>query len=420
MLSESALEPNFAFESKSEPGSSGPALAHDPALATVRLAVLTHYLPPYMARVLQHVKGSVGRMQVLLSIPLEPNRNYALDWGDLDVQVQKSLMMRAAWKHRAGFRDELYVHVPYDTLARLRRFRPDIVFSYELGFRSLASAVYRRTHPGSRLAYCVCMSEHTEQGRGHSRWLLRKTLVRMADAVTFNGPSCSRYLKRLGVPDRKLFHFPYAADDRLELPWRATDDREPNRRLLVVGQLSERKGIVPMIENLSAYCHNRPDLAWDLTFVGNGPLEHVIRQWRPPVNLKVSLLGHLLPHELAQRWGDYGVLLFPTLADEWGLVVNEALRAGLPVIGSCYSQAATTLIEEARNGWLYSPDDPTDLHRKLDQLASLDPARLGAMREYARASVAHLTSRAAADGVCSMFRTLLTPAGPAAALAQRT
>ena len=272
---------------------------------------------------------------------LKPNRNYAIDWGNLDVAVQRSLMLRRRWKHRAGFEDELYVHMPYDTYARLRKLKPDLIFSYELGFRSLASALYRKLHPRSRLAYCVCVSEHTEQGRGGGRWFLRKTLIRVADAITYNGPSCKAYLKTLGVPDSKLFHFPYAADDRTEPPLREREC-EPNRRLLVVGQLNQRKGVLQALESVSRYAAEHPEQVWDLTFVGNGPLESELRSFRPAANLRVHMLGSIDPLELAPRLNDYGVLLFPTLADEWGLVVNEAMRAGMPVIGSRYAQASTT------------------------------------------------------------------------------
>ena len=51
-----------------------------------------------------------------------------------------------------------------------------------------------------------------------------------------------------------------------------------------------------------------------------------------------------------------GVLVFPTLADEWGLVVNEALAAGVPVLGSLYSQAVEELVRDGENGWTFRPD----------------------------------------------------------------
>lgn len=375
-------------------------------LAKAKMAVLTHYLPPYMGRVLQHVAIKIPQTKVLLSIPLEPNRNYSLDWGALDVQVQRSVMLRSRWKHRAGFDDELYVHFPYDTYWRLRRMRPDLIFSYELGFRSLASALYRRLHAQTRLAYCVCVSEHTEQGRGSARWLLRRTLIRQADAITYNGPSCWRYLKQLGVPDGKLFPFPYAADDRNQPPQR-TGENEPNRKLLVLGQLNQRKGVLQALKAVSSYAQGHADQVWSLTFIGSGPLASELTAQSVPANLKLSVQDSIDPVELPARLNEYGVLLFPTLADEWGLVVNEAMRAGMPVIGSRYAQAATTLIEEGRNGWLYSPDKPEELHRCLQEVQTLNADRMLAMRETACKTVASITSQTVASAACQMFDRLL-------------
>lgn len=375
-------------------------------LSTAKMAVLTHYLPPYMGRVLQHVATKIPQTKVLLSIPLEPNRNYSLDWGQLDVQVQGSVMLRRRWKHRVGFDDELYVHFPYDTYWRLRRMRPDLIFSYELGFRSLASALYRRLHSKTRLAYCVCVSEHTEQGRGSARWWLRRWLIRQADAITYNGPSCWRYLKQLGVDDNKLYPFPYAADDRNE-PALRSDELEPNRRLLVMGQLNARKGVMQAAQAVSEFARNHPQHAWDLTFIGSGPLSAELAKHPVPANLKLSVLGSMAPAELSSKLNEYGVLLFPTLADEWGLVVNEAMRAGLPVIGSRYAQASTTLIEVGRNGWLYAPDKPDELYRCLQAVQSLDAASMLAMRAAARQTVSRITSQAVAAAACDMFDRLL-------------
>ncbi len=378
-------------------------------LAKAKMAVLTHYLPPYMSRVLQHVARRIPQTHVWLSIPLEPNRNYQLDWGNLDVEVQKSVMLRRRWKHRVGFADELYVHVPYDTYARLRRMQPDLIFSFELGFRSLASALYRRLHPRTRLTYCVCVSEHTEQGRGGARWLLRRTLIRAADAITYNGPSCRRYLRKLGVPDDKLFPFPYAADDRTEPPLRERD-HEPNRRLLVLGQLNQRKGVVQALETVASYAQQHRDQAWDITFLGSGPLKEALLAFSAPPNLKVHVVDSIDPIELAPRLNEYGVLLFPTLADEWGLVVNEAMRAGMPVIGSRYAQASTTLIDDCRNGWLYSPDQPHELRACLQRVATLTAEQMRGMRDGARISVSNITSQAVAGAACHMFDRLLKEA----------
>ena len=60
-------------------------------------------------------------------------------------------------------------------------------------------------------------------------------------------------------------------------------------------------------------------------------------------------------------------MLFPTLSDTWGLVVNEAMAMGLPVLGSVKSQAVTELIEDGVSGWWFDPTSPQDLERAVDR-----------------------------------------------------
>lgn len=371
-----------------------------------RVAVLTHYLPPYIAHVFQYLVQSVPDTRILLSIPVEPNREYEQNFESLQVEVQKSWMIRRPWKHDSGFRDELYVHVPYDTLSRLRKMRPEIILSFELGFRSLASAMYRRTRSNCRMACCVCVSEHTEKGRGTARWLLRRTLVKLADAVTYNGPSCRVYLEQLGVPSEKLFHVPYAAQDQYRASENVGRTLEADKRLICVGQLIERKGVLPMLASLSEYCRQRPGQPVEITFVGSGPLLSAVRNYQAPSNLRIDIEGHVDPSQMPDLLRQHGILVFPTLADEWGLVVNEAMHTGMPVLGSEFAQACTTLIQEGANGWIYSPDRGQTLHDKLDQLYKLSPAQLHLMRTHAQQSVREITSKTVADKILGMFQQL--------------
>ncbi len=372
-----------------------------------RVVVLTHYLPPYIARVHYHAAPRVRDLKILLSIDQEPNRQFGNTWDGLDVRVQKSVMLRRPWKHRAGFQDELYVHFPYDTIGQLRRANPDIVLSYELGFRSLASALYCRLYR-KRLALCVCVSEHTERGRGPARHLLRRCLLRAADAVTFNGPSCRRYLERFGVPASKLFHLPYSVSDLVRYRGRVERGADANHRLVYIGQLNERKGVLPMVEAISGYCRSRPDRTIELDLIGSGHLEQALRELDLPSNLRLSLQGYIANDQLGDVLGRYGVLIFPTLADEWGLVVNEALQAGMPVLGSEYAQACTTLIQEGENGWLYRPDAPRQLHQKLDAMLATPHSRMLQMRQAAQKSVASITPENVADQLAEMYRFLST------------
>ena len=379
----------------------------DSDFVDARVVALTHYLPPYMKAVLAEVAKKTRDFSVLLSTKLEPNRQFETDWSGLQVAVQKSLMLRRPWKHGAGFKDELYVHVPYDTYSQLRRAKPDIVFAYELGVRSMVSAVYRRLHRKSRLAFCVCVSEHTEQGRGAARHLLRRWLVHQADAITYNGPSCRAYLKRFPIPDERLFPFPYAqvSDNRftgsLERP------QACSHRLVCIGQLIERKGVMPMLESLRRYCTARAAQSIDLTFIGSGPLDAELKSATVPANLKLQFVNHIPPKDLAAQLAQFGIMVFPTLADEWGLVVNEAMQAGLPVLGSKYAQASTTLIRDNENGWLYDPLDESSFFKCLDAAFAKSANELDRMRHAAQESVSEITTGSSATKALTVFKYLL-------------
>ncbi|HMO16341.1 MAG TPA: glycosyltransferase family 4 protein [Pirellulaceae bacterium] len=371
-----------------------------------RVVVLTHYLPPYVSSVFKHLAKQIKEFQVLLSIDQEPNRDFGNTWADLSVTVQKSWMLRRKWRHRkAGFQDELYVHFPYDTYSQLRRRKPDIVFSYELGFRSLVSAIYCWLNR-KKLAICVCVSERTEHGRGKLRYLLRRFLLRRAHAVTYNGPSCLAYLKRFKVDDRKLYHFPYACSDQLQ--YTGSIERSPSarRRLLVVGQLTARKGVMILLDSLIEYCAERPSRHVELDFVGRGNLEDELQARELPANLQVRFLGSMGYGQISTVMEDCGMMLFPTLADEWGLVVNEGMRAGMPVIGSEYAQASTTLIQNGENGWRYRPDCPQTLFDALDALYTSSDERLLEMRYSALATEKEITSANVAAKALKMFHDL--------------
>ncbi|QDT02871.1 Glycosyl transferases group 1 [Rubripirellula lacrimiformis] len=379
------------------------------SLIDARVVFLTHYIPLYQVRVLESLAASIRDFHVLLSTPVEPNRDFEPDWSDLDVTVQKTWTLRRKWRHRtAGFDDPLYVHLPYDTASQLARLNPDVVMSLELGARSAGAALHCKRNPDTKLVLCTYMSERTELGRGILRSYLRRWLIGRADAITYNGPSCKRYLEQSGAPEENLFPLPYAADDRSihRGPLRPQEPGTRNR-LLVVGQLSQRKGVLPLMSQISNYASQRPDQPIELTFIGNGPLQSQIESQSTPDNLELKVLGNRTPSDLSLDMTQYGCLVAPTLADEWMLVVNEALHVGLPVVGSIHAQAVTTLIENGVNGFRYDPMIDGELASVLDQYFQVSADAMCQMRRAAQQSVANRTPQWAAAGGLAAVRHVM-------------
>ncbi|MEM8910701.1 MAG: glycosyltransferase family 4 protein [Planctomycetota bacterium] len=388
-----------------------------PERLDARVVFLTHYIPLYQVRVLQEISRRIRDFRVLLSTAIEPNRDFELDWSDLDVTVQKNWTLRWRWKHAtAGFKDPLFVQVPLDTGRKLRKYSPDVVVSHELGVRSLAAARYCRRH-GRKLVLATFMSEHTEQGRGRARIWLRKRLIAAADAITYNGPSCRDYLLSSGARPETLFEMPYAADDRTRIDVQPRVDESVTRhRLLCIGQLTERKGVLPLIRDANRFCMDR-GRPLELTFVGDGPLRpsvqalaagETIHSSDPPLDprLRLRLLGNQPASTLPHLMQEHGVVIAPTLADEWLMVVNEAMHAGMPVIGSIYAQAVATLIQDGRNGWQYDPLQPGSLATVLDRYWGTSDRELAQMRCDAISDASSITPGASADGLLAAIQSV--------------
>ncbi|HVX16186.1 MAG TPA: glycosyltransferase family 4 protein [Pirellulales bacterium] len=355
------------------------------------VVMLTNFIPPYRLPVYTELARRVEKLTILLSTPMEPNRCWRAEWGELDVRLQRTFTLKRRWRHTTGFSDTLHVHVPVDTLSQLRALRPDVVLSAELGFRSLFGGIYSRYLRHTPLVLWLTLSDHTEQNRGRLRQALRHWLLRRVDSVVVNGASGSRYVERFGLDRERIFRVPYTALPGLfdQLP--STRPASSAHRLLYVGQLIERKGLAPFIEALAAWAAAHRDRTVDFDIVGSGPLRDSLQAIAVPANLSLNFLGERDYSVLAETYASSGIFAFPTLADEWGLVVNEALSAGLPVLGSVYSQAVEELLRDDENGWTYRPDSQSETIDAIDRAFSVPAERLDAMRAAARASVEQLT-----------------------------
>jgi glycosyltransferase involved in cell wall biosynthesis len=84
--------------------------------------------------------------------------------------------------------------------------------------------------------------------------------------------------------------------------------------------------------------------------------------------VKFEYLGYLGTSDVEKILDHSHAMLFPTLEDEWGLVVNESLGRGCPVIGSIKSEAVNELIVNGKNGWSYDPTEDGQLWDALDQV----------------------------------------------------
>ena len=374
--------------------------------ADAHVVLMVNFVAPNLRAVCREIQSRVGRLTILSSVSNESNREWSVDWGDLDVIVQKTWTITRHPKHPSGYREVNYVHVPLDTLSQLRRLRPDAIVSLELGMRTLLSLSYRKMNPTCAHIAAVNASDRSEAGRGRLRLATRRRMLANVDWVTYNGPSCQQVLLSLEADSARMSPWQYAADPSKAYQGPLAESRQEDAStlsLLTIGELSERKGVSQALEQLNQWATARPahKIIWNL--VGSGPLESQLRSTPVSDNLEIQFHGFCSAETIRTHYRCNDMMLFPTLCDEWGLVVDESLLSGLPVVGSCHAQSVTTLVQNGFNGLVFDPSEATDTHQEMSLFAALDKVvglsseQFLELRFNARESVASRTPAVSAD-----------------------
>jgi hypothetical protein len=375
------------------------AYAPAPRGHALRVAFLTNMIPPYHKPMLQRLAKRYQALRIFLSTPMEGNRPWKANWEGLDVVVQRTYTTRGVWRHPRGFSEPLLIHLPLDTLGQLRHFLPDVIISSEMGTRTLFALIFRKLNPRTRLLVWAEAVESTESERGTARRLARKIFAKHVDGFLAVGSSAVQYLEHIGAPTAKVFKIGYTTDNERFAGKELSRPAECARRLLFCGQFVQRKGLVPFLNTLSRWARNHPNETVNIGLAGDGPLKAQLAQLPLAANVKLEFLGVFQYEDLPEIYRSAGIFVLPTLADNWAVVVNEALAAGLPVLGSVYAQAVVELIEEGRNGWIFTPDDAEDTYRAIDRVMNTSERELDAMRRNAQTTAAPLTPEHMAEQI---------------------
>jgi glycosyltransferase involved in cell wall biosynthesis len=368
-------------------------------LPEANVVFLVNFVAPNLLEVFRELGLRFGSFTVVCSVPIEGNRQWKTETDGVDVRIQKTWTITRTARHPSGYAEPNYIHIPLDSWSQLRRLNPNVIVSLELGARTAFSSIYRLFHPSVVHVAAVLASERSEAGRGAMRRFMRRTLLKRVDAATYNGPSCKRYLESLGADAERLAAWDYAADPRKAFrgPINHSPSQPNHLSLLTVGQLSERKGVMQAVSSLNQFAQSISNINLSWTLVGDGPLRRELEQTQLAENLSIRFAGHCDPHQIQDHYRDHDAMLFPTLGDEWGLVVDESLASGLPVIGSCHSQAVQTIVHDGENGFRFDPEQSDSLMEALNRFLSLDGESRAHMRLQARRSAEDRTPRKSAS-----------------------
>ena len=174
-----------------------------------------------------------------------------------------------------------------------------------------------------------------------------------------------------------------------------------------MGRLVNGKGLMQLLHALDQVVSNHADLRVEMNFVGYGPLSEELPHLAVCKRLRVVVRGPVEESERHEAYQLGRVFVFPSLSDEWGIVVNEAMAAGLPVCGSVYSQAVVELVEPDVTGWKFDPLDTTSTAGALEKMLLAPEERIARMGQAARSRAADLTPEKAGEGILRSIASVL-------------
>lgn len=234
---------------------------------------------------------------------------------------------------------------------------------------ALAAALWARLH-GRR---SILMSETTEHDHPRVWWkewskcLLIKLLF---DFGVAGGRPHMRYLAQLGFPLNRIGRFYDVVDNSFYRNETERARQSPELRqicglaksyFLYVGRLAPEKNVSAALRAFARY--RELGGIWSFVLVGDGPEREALEKQSRELGLSehVVFAGLKTAKETTAYYAFAGCFVLPSIREPWGLVVNEAMASGLPVIVSSRCGCAEDLIESGGNGYLFDPANAAEL-----------------------------------------------------------
>ena len=175
------------------------------------------------------------------------------------------------------------------------------------------------------------------------------------------------YFQSLGVQPRKIYRFGYFRNIKLN----TYKNQIPQRiNLIFIGQLIELKGIINLLEAIKIVSKNNK--SFHLTIVGTGKLALFLTSFveKNKLDKLVTFQGVVNSDKIIDYIEKADLMIFPSISDGWGMVVNEALQSSVPVLIS-HQCGAKELIKDGYNGLIFKGNDLKSLTKNLMKFLAL-------------------------------------------------
>jgi glycosyltransferase involved in cell wall biosynthesis len=335
-----------------------------------RLVITTEIISPYRIPVFnvlaQHPDVD---LHVIFLAETDPSMRR---WKVYKDEIRFSYEVLPHWRRRvAGYNFLLNRGVT----SALERAQPDVIvcggYGYLASWRVLGWAQRRK-----RPVFLWSESNQQDQRRGMPHVeMLKRRFISACSGFVVPGKSAAAYVETFGVPRERIFVAPNAVDNAFfsreaaAARSHAAEMRRqfslPDRYFLYVGRLVLSKGVFDLLE---AYSRLAPEVRAkaELLFVGDGVEQPELQTRAAAIHPgSVRFAGFAHREQLAVYYALAEALVFPTHTDPWGLVVNEAMACGIPIVATDAGGCVADLVQDGWNGYVVPKRSPEKLAEAL-------------------------------------------------------
>ena len=231
----------------------------------------------------------------------------------------------------------------------------------------------------------------------NDNWLLlklKRKLISSASKWFSSGKETDKYLIYYGANMDHIVHYPFSSlnkkdiDEAMTTRWNKSLLKKQlhlDEKIIIIsiGQFIYRKGFDVLLEAAKNVSREI-----GFYFIGGEPTEDYLSFVQNNRLDNIHFVGFKEKAELKKYYSAADVFVLPTREDIWGLVINEAMAFGLPVITTDKCIAGLELVEEGKNGYIVKSNDPSGLANAINHIIT---ANISEMGDYSRKIISRYT-----------------------------
>lgn len=245
----------------------------------------------------------------------------------------------------------------------------------------LAALLWARRH---HVPYVVISESNAIRPRNLLKRVVKRILLHPllsnASAGLAVGTYAKAYLHHYGIPEDRIFILPNTPDIDF-FTSESTQSRrqksevkrelglEEESLICFVGKFVRRKRVDLLLSAFRRLKTDADGADVGLVLAGDGPergrLQAMVREQAIP---NVHFVGFQQPHDLPRVYAVSDLFVLPSVYETWGVVVNEAMACGLPVVVTNQVGAAGDIVKDGKNGYIVPVDDVDALYNAIKRI----------------------------------------------------